>query len=125
MRLEDESVTPDQLPEDEWIAMAENCIGERNYQLALRAFYLANLAWLGRREWIAIHPGKTNREYEGDLRRRARSFPEARALFAENLAAFERSWYGLYPVTLEAVEHFRGRTGRMKALLVQPETVAA
>jgi hypothetical protein len=125
VRLEDESVTPDQLPEDQWIEMAEKCLREQNHRLALRAFYLANLAWLGRREFIAIHPGKTNREYEGDLRRRASGFAEARGLFAENLAAFERAWYGLHQVTPEAVELFRERNNRVKALLARPETAVA
>ena len=125
VRLEDENVTPDQLPEDRWIEMAENCLREGGYRLALRAFYLANLAWLGRREFIAIHPGKTNREYAGDLRRRARAFAEARGLFSQNLAAFERAWYGLHEVAAEDVELFRERNGRMKTLLARPEGVAA
>ena len=125
VRLEDESVTPDQLPEDQWIEMAEKCLREQNYRLALRAYYLANLAWLGRREWIAINPGKTNREYEGDLRRRARAFAEARGLFSENLAAFERAWYGLHLVAAVDVELFRERNGRMKTLLARPDAVAA
>jgi hypothetical protein len=115
--LEDESVRPDQLPEDGWVDMAEKCLREQNYRLALRAFYLANLAWLGRHEWIAINPGKTNGEYAADLRRRAREFPEARGVFAENLAAFERTWYGLHEATPEAVEHFRDRNLRMKTLV--------
>jgi Domain of unknown function (DUF4129) len=125
VRLEDESVTPDRLPEDQWIEMAENCLREQNYRLALRAFYLANLAWLGRSEWIAINPGKTNREYESDLRRRAREFGEARGLFSQNLAAFERAWYGLHAVAAEDAELFRQRNGRMKAMLARPEPVAA
>ena len=125
VRLEDEGITPDQLPEDQWIEMAEDYLREQNYRLALRAFYLANLAWLGRCEWIAIHPGKTNREYEGDLRRRARGFAEARGVFAENLVAFERAWYGLHPVAAADVELFRERNARMKALLAQPTAVAA
>jgi hypothetical protein len=125
VRLEDESVTPDQLPEDQWIEMAEKCLREQNYRLALRAFYLANLAWLGRREWIAINPGKTNREYEGDLRRRARGLAETRGLFTENLAAFERAWYGLHAVAAVDVELFRERNARMKTLLARPEAVAA
>jgi hypothetical protein len=125
VRLEDESVTPDQLPEDQWIEMAEKCLRDQNYRLALRAFYLANLAWLGRREWIAINPGKTNREYEGDLRRRARGFAEARGLFSENLAAFERAWYGLHAVAAVDVELFRERNVRMKTLLPEPEAMAA
>jgi hypothetical protein len=125
VRLEDESVTLDRLPEDGWIELGENCLKERNYRLALRAFYLANLAWLARHEWIAANPGKTNREYEADLRRRARAFPEARGLFAENLFAFEHAWYGLHAVTAEEAESFRARNDRMKTVLVQPETVAA
>jgi hypothetical protein len=125
IRLEDESVTPDRLPEDQWIEMAESCLREREYLLALRAFYLANLAWLGRREWIAIHAGKTNREYEGDLRRRAREFAEARGLFSQNIAACERAWYGLHEVAADDVETFRGRNGRMKTLLAGPEGLAA
>jgi hypothetical protein len=125
VRLEDEHVTADRLPEDQWIEMAESCLREQEYLLALRAFYLANLAWLGRREWIAINAGKTNREYEVDLRRRARGFAEARGLFSQNIAAFERAWYGLHEVTADDVEMFRERNGRMKTLLAQPETVAA
>jgi len=125
VRLEDENVTPDRLPEDQWIEMAEACLREQDYLLALRAFYLANLAWLGRREWIAIHAGKTNREYEGDLRRRARAFAEARGLFSQNIAAFERAWYGLHEVAADDVETFRERNGRIKTLLAQPEAVAA
>jgi hypothetical protein len=125
VRLEDEHVTPDRLPEDQWIEMAERCLLEQDYLLALRAFYLANLAWLGRREWIAIHAGKTNREYEGDLRRRARGLAEARGLFSQNIAAFERAWYGLHEVAADDVEMFRERNGRMKTLLAQPDAVAA
>jgi hypothetical protein len=125
VRLEDEHVTPDQLPEDQWIEMAESCLREQEYLLALRAFYLANLAWLGRHEWIAIHAGKTNREYEGDLRRRARGLVEARGLFSQNIAAFERAWYGLHEVAADDVEMFRQRNGRMKTLLTKPEAVAA
>jgi hypothetical protein len=125
VRLEDEHVTPDRLPEDQWIEMAESCLRDEDYLLALRAFYLANLSWLGRREWIAIHVGKTNREYEGDLRRRAREFAEARGLFSQNIAAFERAWYGLHEVAASDVAVFRERNGRMKTLLAGPEAVAA
>jgi hypothetical protein len=53
--------------------LAARSLEERNFRFALRAYYLANLAWLGRRELLTIHPGKTNREYELELRRKARS----------------------------------------------------
>jgi hypothetical protein len=123
VRLEDESVTPDRLPEEEWLAMAETCLRDGDFRLALRAFYLANLAWLGHEHWIAIHPGKTNREYMRELRKRARGASEAQQLFGENLAAFERAWYGMRPVSEPDAAAFRARNQSMKALLAPLRTI--
>ena len=92
------------------------CAAEGNPRLALRALYLANLAWLGRREWIAIHPGKTNREYEAELRRRARAVPGARDLFAANVRAFERAWYGCHEATPKRSTASGSDRRRMKEL---------
>jgi len=113
--LQDENLLADRLPEEEWIALADSCAGGGDYRAALRALYLANLAWLGSHEWIAIHPGKTNREYELEVRRRAREFPEARALFAVNVISFERAWYGRHSVSAEDTEAFRKRLQQIKA----------
>lgn len=129
IRLDDEALTADRLPEESWLELAEQCLREENFLHALRAFFLANLAWLGRIEYIAIHPGKTNHEYEIELRRRTRSLPDARDLFAANIAAFERAWYGRHHVAREQVEEFRQRVLAMKravapapqALALQPE----
>ncbi len=112
--LDAEDLTADRLPEEQWLAIAEQAFGEENYRLALRALYLANLAWLGRRELISIQASKTNREYETELRRKARAFPEMRGLFAGNIAAFERAWYGLHDVAPDDVGEFRSRNERMK-----------
>ena len=125
IRLDAEDLTPDRLPEERWLELADECLREGNFRLALRALYLANLAWLGRREFLTIDAGKTNREYELELKRRARAFPEARGLFAGNVAAFERAWYGLHNVGMEDVGEFRGRVGQMKAILPGAEGVAA
>jgi hypothetical protein len=116
VRLDAEDLTPDRLPEESWIELAERSLRENNLRLALRAFYLANLAWLGRRGFISIHPGKTNREYEAELRRRARAHAEARGLFTANIAAFERAWYGMYEVTGDDIVQFRGRVSEMKKM---------
>ena len=94
IRLDAEDLAADRLPEEEWLAMADRCLAEGNPRMALRAFFLANLAWLGRLEFLSPYPGKTNREFELELRRRARPFPEARELFSGNVAGFERAWYG-------------------------------
>ena len=125
VRLDSEDLTPGRLPEEQWLELAARCVAEQNFRLALRAYYLANLAWLGRNEFITIHSGKTNREYELELRRRARAFPEARALFAANIAAFERAWYGTHEVAADDAGEFRNRMERMKAVLAAPHQAAA
>jgi len=122
--LQDENLLADRLPEEEWIALAESRAREADYRAAVRALYLANLAWLGSHAWIAIHPGKTNREYELEVRRRAREFPEARALFAVNIASFERVWYGSHSATAEDTDAFRQRLREIKAAMAPAETAA-
>jgi len=117
VRLDDEGLTADRLPEAGWLEMAERCLAEGNLRLAMRAFYLANLAWLGRREFLTIDPGKTNREFEVELRRRARHAPEARELFSANVRAFERAWYGLHDVFEGEPQEFRQRGEEMKTRL--------
>jgi hypothetical protein len=114
VNLDSEDLTPDRLPEEQWLELALRCLAERNFRLGLRAYYLASLAWLGRTEFITIHSGKTNREYELELRRRARAFPDAGGHFAANIAAFERAWYGMHDVTAEDTDEFRGRMEQMK-----------
>ena len=117
VKLDDEGLTADRLPEAGWIEMAERAMAEGNLRLALRAFYLANLAWLGRQEFLGIHPGKTNREFEVELRRRARQSPEARERFSANVRAFERAWYGMHEVFPEDAAEFRQRAEEIKTLL--------
>ncbi len=112
--LQAEDLTADRLPEESWLRLAARSLDDRNFRAALRAFYLANLAWLGRRELLTIHPGKTNREYEIELRRKARSLAEARRLFSVNVAAFERAWYGLHEVTADDAAEFRRRVDAIK-----------
>jgi uncharacterized protein DUF4129 len=114
--LDAEELSPDRLPEEQWISLAEQCLREENFRLALRALYLANLAWLGRREFLTLHAGKTNREYEAELRRRGRAIPEAHSLFAMNIAVFERAWYGTRAVSAGDIGEFRSRIDQMKRL---------
>ena len=117
IRIDEENVTADLLPEERWIELALECLREQKLRLALRAYYLANLAWLGQRGFIAIHAGKTNREYELELRRRARQFAEGRGLFSANISAFEAAWYGLHEVPEVAVAEFRERIEGMKKVM--------
>ena len=124
VRLDAEDLTADRLPEERWLELAERALLEQNPRLALRALYLASLAWLGRVELIRIHPGKTNREYERELGRRLRENREARELFGANVAVFERAWYGLHAVDAEDVGEFRRRAVEMKVAANIAEGVA-
>jgi hypothetical protein len=112
-----EDMDPLRFPEQTWIDLAERALAEQNWRLAMRAFYLASLGWLGRREFLQIHSGKTNREYEMELRRRTRTAPQARDLFAGNVAAFERVWYGMHEIGGEDVERFRTHMREMQKQL--------
>ncbi len=115
VELDADDLAPDRLPEEQWLELAGQCLGRGDLRLALRAFFLANLAWLGRREFVSIHPGKTNREYERELRRRARALAGPPELFSANITAFERAWYGMHEVTAGDIQRFRDRIDQMKA----------
>ena len=110
-----DNVTADQLPEQGWYQLAEECFSQEQFRLGLRALYLANLAGLAQEGWIAIHPGKTDHEYETELHRRARAFAQACQLFSRNIALFEQVWYGDYPVSWEDCRTFRDRITLMKS----------
>jgi hypothetical protein len=113
--LTDENVAPDQLPEDGWLNLAREMMEEGNLRLALRAFYLASLAHLAAREMISIAIFKSNREYETELRRRARAVPEVQSAFSQNVAVFDRAWYGLHEVTSQALRDFQSNLARIRA----------
>jgi len=115
-----ETMDPLRFPEQIWIELAERALAEQDWRLAMRAFYLASLGWLGRRELLVIHSGKTNREYELELRRRTRTVPQIHDLFAHNVAAFERAWYGNHRIGGEDVERFRDYIRQMQRQLETP-----
>lgn len=113
--LEAEEVAADALPEDDWGRLARELAAKGELRLALRAWYLAGLAHLSRRELIAIARAKSNREYERELQRRARNHPEVLAAFGESRRVFERTWYGWHEVTAEALEKFAQNFERLRA----------
>ncbi len=113
--LNDENVAADQLPEDGWLKLAGELMAQGDLRLALRAFYLASLAHLAQREIIQLARFKSNRDYERELRRRARALPELQAAFTENVALFDCVWYGAHPVTETALQNFKSNVERIKA----------
>lgn len=113
--LTDENTTADQLPEDDWLKLARELAGRGELRLAVRAMYLASLAHLGRRELVVIARFKSNRDYELELRRRARAWPALQGAFAENVGSFDRAWYGMHEVSAEALQQFETNVQRIRA----------
>jgi hypothetical protein len=102
------------LPEDGWLAMARELLAQGQTRLALRAMYLATLACLAERELITIARFKSDRDYAGELNRRAHAHPDLPPIFADNMLAFQRAWYGLHPVDQAAIDHFAANYRQLK-----------
>jgi hypothetical protein len=113
--MEAADLTADQLPEDGWLALARDFATRGELRLALRAAYLAGLAYLGEHEFVSIARHKSNRDYQRELRRRARSREELLSAFDANLLTFERAWYGQHGVTLPMFEEFTRNLERIRA----------
>lgn len=105
--LRDESVLPTDLPVDAWARLALELQEKGELRLALRALYFSMLSALAERNVIRIGKSKSNREYLGEVDRRGGRESGMSALFRENIALFEKSWYGLHRVDPEGISHFR------------------
>lgn len=112
--LRSDDIVADQLPEDGWLVLAREHASRGELALALRAAWLASLAHLGQRELIRIARHKSNRDYERELRRRARDRGELMDAFDDNLLSVERSWYGKHEVTGEGYARFEKNHERIR-----------
>ena len=112
--LRSEHIVADQLPVDGWMQLAREHAARGELALALRAAWLAGLAHLGQRELLRLARHKSNRDYDRELRRRARSHADLLAAFDENLLAVERAWYGRHSVTPGDFTTFTGNLERIR-----------
>ncbi len=105
--LSDENTIADQLPEEGWQNLAADLMARGELRLALRALFMATLAYLARSEWITIARFKSNRDYMHEIKRRMYERTVLQNAFSENISTLERVWYGLHPVTQEMLFKFR------------------
>lgn len=115
VNLESESVVASQLPEDEWLRLADEKAAEGDFRLAMRALFLASLAHLGEKRLIAISRWKSNGDYVRDLGLRARDRTELRDTFHQQVNRFDWAWYGWHDVTPDLLREFRGNHERLTA----------
>ena len=107
VNLESDQVVATQLPENEWLRLAEEKIGAGEYRLAMRAFFLATLAHLGERKLLGIRRTKSNGDYVRELALRARDRDELQGRFGDSVRTFDWAWYGWHDVTVELLTQFR------------------
>jgi hypothetical protein len=112
--LQSDHLQADQQQPDEWLSMAQACLGRQDFRLALRAFYLAGLSLLAAEKLIIPHRGKSDLDYERELRRRARQRPAVVTAFQQNLTLFQRGWYGMYDVDLATIQQFEANLNEMR-----------
>jgi hypothetical protein len=101
-----EDVEANQLPDDEWYALARQKMVEGEFLQAQRALFLAILSCLASRRFITVERWKTHTDYEKELGRKAKHISELPALFSLSRLGFERCWYGQERVTPADLEKY-------------------
>ena len=114
VEMNDAGLEAGQQPLDQWIQLARDCMARQDFRLALRALYLASLAYLAERSLISIQRGKSNLDYTRELRRKARGSAELVSAFVQNVTTFERTWYGQYDVDRAILEQFENNLTKMR-----------
>jgi hypothetical protein len=104
--LADEEIEPDQLPDNEWYALAREKLAAGELRQAQRALFLAILSYLAAHRFITIERSKSNTDYEKELGRKAKHPSELPVLFAQSRLGFERCWYGADSVTLQDFDNY-------------------
>jgi len=119
LELNDMGLESGQQPLDQWIRLARDAMARQELRLALRALYLAGLAYLAERSLITIQRGKSNQDYARELRRKSRDTPELVAAFVQNMSTFERTWYGRSSVDPRILEQFESNLTKMRTCAPQ------
>lgn len=118
----EEKVAADELPMDEWMAIAREFLDNGELRLAVRAMFLGCLVFLANREKLTIARHKSNREYIRELDRKAHDAPDVLLAFAENVKILERLWYGMHRATQDMITAFTNNQERIFG--TQPPSLA-
>ena len=112
--LASEEITANQLPDNEWAALARAKMASGEFRQAQRALFLAILSYLASHRLIVVERWKSNTDYEKELGHKAKHLSELPTLFAQSRLGFERCWYGANNVTLDDLENYHTIYERIK-----------
>jgi hypothetical protein len=104
--LNDEDIRADDFPVNHWLQLARELMAKGSLRLAMRALYLASLAYLAERDLIIIEMYKSNRDYERELFRRAHDKKNLINAFSETVLTFDRVWYGMHKIVRGDVDQY-------------------
>jgi hypothetical protein len=117
--IRDEGTKADELPVNRWLDLAKELMAKGSLRLAMRALYLATLAYLSEKELIIIERYKSNSDYEYELCRRAHEKKDLLTAFSKTVMIFDRVWYGMYNITQGDVDSYFTDQERIMALVAE------
>jgi hypothetical protein len=115
--LADPDLTATDLAEEQWLKLAREWTQKGEPRMALRAWFLACLAWLNTRELVTISRHKSNLDYRRELARKARGVPGLTDEFAASVKVFEAAWYGTNSLDAAAVDRFAASVQRIRSFV--------
>jgi hypothetical protein len=104
--LNDDDIRADELPVENWLQLARELMAKGSLRLAMRALYLASLAYLAERDLITIEMYKSNRDYKRELFRRAHDKKDLLSAFSETVLTIDRVWYGMHKIARGDVDQY-------------------
>lgn len=113
INLESENVVASQLPENEWLRLAQEKMESGELRLALRALFLATLAHLGEKRLLKITRSKSNGDYVRELGWRARGREDLSDGFSQQVRTFDSVWYGWHEVSADLMTQFQQQHERI------------
>ena len=102
-----EQLLPSEVNHEEWLRLAFQYLSNNQTRLAARAFYLANLSYLGTQSMLSLALWKSNRLYERELARQPKA-AELNTAFAACNRLYERAWYGMRELGAEQIDILKG-----------------
>ncbi len=105
--IQAEDVHAGDLPEEDWLGMAQDLAEQGDYRAAMRAVYLGMLAGLARQEYLHLARYKSNAEYLRELQRRMQREAQSLQAFHEGTRSVEAVWYGGHPANPDQFQRMR------------------
>jgi hypothetical protein len=109
----DEQHLPSDVSQEEWLRLAFEYMANNQTRLAARAFYLANLSYLGAKHLLSLSLSKSNKLYERELARQPKSSELAAAFVAGN-RLYERAWYGMRELAADQMDLLKGAADQLR-----------